>query len=265
MRAINIIFIVLSFFFIIIMTAGTAGTRSERSRYYDRMTYSQNIDPYGYDSYDYGDPAYVTSTYVAVGMSMGFFVFAIVFSILNVTLVKTKTSRVLGIIGLSLTVLMTIWGIMALSSPRSMSFDEIGGAWVFYGVIMLTFSIIATVQAFRYHNQKNPPVAFGAGNFQQPYGQPYPPFQQMQNPYQPYQQNFPPYMGPPNQYPPQTPYYPQTPQQPPQPYYPPQPQQPYQPPQQQQNPYAPQDPPVPPQTPPPPVQNPWAPKDPPQE
>ena len=52
MRALYIISIILTFFFIFIMAAGTIGTKEERNRYYDRV-YSSD---YSYDSYEYGDP-----------------------------------------------------------------------------------------------------------------------------------------------------------------------------------------------------------------
>ena len=247
MRALYIISIILTFFFIFIMAAGTIGTKEERNRYYDRV-YSSD---YSYDSYEYGDPDYVTSTYIAVGISMAYFAWAYLVFICSLAIVKTKTSKVISIIAISLTTLMLAWGILAMAEPRSLSFDEIGGAWIFYGFVMLVFSIVGTVQAFRYHSQKNNPQPL-PGQFQQayanpflqpqyrqpnpyqqqqnPYGQPYyPPFpQQQQNPYQqnppynppqqnPYQQN-PPYNPPQNPYQQNPPY-----NQPPQPPQPPQP------------------------------------------
>lgn len=188
MRALYIISIVVTFFFIFIMAAGTVGTKEERNRHYDRMLSS---DSYGYDSYEYGDPEYVTSTYIAVGISMGYFVWAYLVFICSLAIVKTKTSKVLSIIAISMTTLMLAWGVMAMAEPRSISFDEIGGAWIFYGLVMLVFSIIGTVQAFRYHSQKNNPQPL-PGQFQQAYANPFlQPQYQQPNPYQQQQQQNP--------------------------------------------------------------------------
>jgi hypothetical protein len=57
------------------------------------MSYSQDYDSYGYDYRDYGDPAYVKSTRIAVTMSFVFFVFSLTWFVLNFVLVKTRTSR----------------------------------------------------------------------------------------------------------------------------------------------------------------------------
>ena len=282
MRAVNIIFIVLSFFFLIVMTAGTFGTKSERDRYYERLSYSQDYDS-GYSYEDYGDPAYVKSTRIAVTMSFVFFVFSLTRFVLNFLLVKTSTSRVLAIIGLVLTLALIAWGAMALDSPRSISFDEIGGAWILYAVVCLVFAIIGTVQAFSYYKLKHPTVPFYGNNFQQPYPpvppfqqNPYPPYQPQPNPYQqPYyppqqnpapqnwqQPNYPPQNNPPQpNWPQPNPYQQPNAPQPPSSWQPPNPAtgnenppQPYQPPQPPENPWAPKDPP------PADPSNPWAPK-----
>jgi hypothetical protein len=214
MRVLYIIGIVFAFFFTIVMTAGTVGTSEEKRRHYIS---------YELYEYDYGDPEYVQSTEIAVGISFAYFVFAFALYILSVVLVKTTTARIFAIIGLALTLIMTVWGIIVMGNPRSISFDEVGGAWILYGLITLTIAIIGTVQAFRYHNQQRPPMPQPGWP---PYNQPYPPYP----PQQPYGQGYPPYNQPP--YPPQPPYG--------QPPYPPQ---------QGQPPYPP--------PPPPPGQAPW--------
>jgi hypothetical protein len=211
MRVLYIIGIVLAFFFIIIMAAGTVGTREERHRY------SYNYDTF---EYDYSTPAYVESTYIAVGISMVYFLFAITLYILSLVIVKTATARVFAIIGLSLTLIMVIWGIVIIGNPRSISFDEVGGAWIFYGIMTMAIAIVGTAQAFQFHNKKRMQTQQQPNwNQQPPYGNPYPPFP----PQQPYNQGYPPY--PPQQgqppYPPSG--YPPYPPQQGQPPYPPPP------------------------------------------
>ncbi|MCU0433614.1 MAG: hypothetical protein MUC87_09200 [Bacteroidia bacterium] len=208
MRVLYIVGIVFAFFFLIIMAAGTVGTAEEKRRY---------RSDYEYYDYDYTTPQYVESTYIATGISFVYFVFAYVLYILSLIFVKTTAARIFAIIGLALTLIMTVWGIIVAGNARSISFDEVGGAWILYALITLAISIIGTVQSFRYHNQQR-------AQRQQPgwppYNQPYPPYP----PQQPYGQGYPPYNQPP--YPPQ--------QQPPYP-----PQQPPYPPQQGQPPYPP--------------------------
>ncbi|MCA6362353.1 MAG: hypothetical protein IM638_04905 [Bacteroidetes bacterium] len=203
MRALYIIGIVFAFFFIIVMVAGTAGTASEKRGYYNS---------YELYEYDYSEPEYVRSTEIAVSISFVYFVFMYVLYILSLVLVKTTASRIFSIIGLSLTLIMTVWGILVMNNPRSITFDEVGGAWILYGLITLSIAIIGTVQAFRYYNLQR---AAQTPQSWPPYGQPYPPYP----PQQPYGQGYPPYN--PQQYPPQPPYPPQQPNygQPP---YPPQ-------------------------------------------
>ncbi len=198
MRVFYIIGIVIAFFFIIIMTAGTVGTKEEVDRY------NNNYDVF---EYDYSTPAYVESTYIAVGISMVYFVFTITLYILSLVIVKTATARVFAIIGLSLTLIMLIWGIIVIGNASRISFDEVGAAWVLYGLITLAIAIVGTAQAFRYHNKKRVQAQPQPNwNQQPPYGNVYPPFppQQGQPPYPPSgyppyppQQGQPPYPPPP--------------------------------------------------------------------
>jgi hypothetical protein len=217
MRVFYIIAIVFAFFFTIIMTAATIGTASEK------RNYSYNYEQY---EYDFGKPRHVESTEIAVGISFVYFLLCFALYIFTLVAVKTTVARIFGIIGLSLTFIMTVWGVIVAGNPSSITFDEVGGAWVLYALITLAIAIIGTVQSFKYYNQQR--AAQTPQGWPQ-YGHPYPP-------QQPYGQGYPPYN--PQQYPPQPPYPPQ------QPNY----GQPPYPPQQGQPPYPP---------PPPPGQAPW--------
>lgn len=57
--------------------------------------------------------------------------------------------KVLTIIGLALTVIMSAWNGVMMGSPGAISFDEVGIVWVLYAVVVLTFGIIGTVHAFK--------------------------------------------------------------------------------------------------------------------
>lgn len=238
MRALFIVAIVFAFLFTIIMIAGTAATDEARDRYYERV-YSS--DSYSYGSYDYAEAEFATMTRGFAAIGIFYFIWAYIVFICGLAFVKTKTSKVISIITISLNTIMLAWAVMVIAEPRHMSFDEVGGAFIFYALLTFVFSIIGTVQAFRYHSQKNNPQPL-PGQFQQAYANPFlqPQYQQpnpyqqqqQQNPYsQPYYPPFDSYRNPQQQ---QQPPFPQQQQQPPFPQ-----QNPYQqnPPYNQPNPY----------------------------
>ena len=81
--------------------------------------------------------------------------FMIFQNIFNIAKVKTITSKVLGIIGLSLLGLALLFNLLMLSSPRGVSFDEGGQIWMLVGLLMLAFSIVFLVQSVNYHKKMN--------------------------------------------------------------------------------------------------------------
>ncbi|MBI3509055.1 MAG: hypothetical protein HY064_00210 [Bacteroidetes bacterium] len=72
-----------------------------------------------------------------------------VFFLLSLLKIKTKTMKILSIIGMALTTLLVFFSFVPISSPSACSFDEVGALYVLFGVISLTFSIIGTIHAFR--------------------------------------------------------------------------------------------------------------------
>jgi uncharacterized protein YneF (UPF0154 family) len=83
-------------------------------------------------------------------VSIFFFILFMVIDLLGLIKVKTKTMKVMAILGLSFSGLFLIWNFAVLSSPGSMSFDEVGLAWLLYCMIMLAFSIVGLVQSAKY-------------------------------------------------------------------------------------------------------------------
>jgi len=112
---------------------------------------------YGYDSYSYS--SYSSSsddddlTVVATLWSLFFFACFITIDILGIMKVKTQTTKVLGIIGLSLSGIFLLWNFAVMSSPGSLSFDEVAPGWIFYSLVMLAFMIIGVVQSSRYYRK----------------------------------------------------------------------------------------------------------------
>lgn len=118
-----------------------------------------NSSSYGYDSYSYtsyssmyGD-SYEDLTVEAGLWSIFFFLCFIAIDLLGLLKVKTKTTKVLSIIGLSFSGIFFFWNFGLLTSPGSMSFDEVSGGWIFYCMLMLAFTIIGLVQSVRYGKQ----------------------------------------------------------------------------------------------------------------
>lgn len=105
-------------------------------------------DSYGYNSYT---PSYRhhDSTVTAALISLVMFLICIAVEIITLIKLKSKTMKVLTIIGLSLTGIVLFFDGIMLVSPGSASFDEIGGVFVFFAVVQLAFSIVGTVHAFK--------------------------------------------------------------------------------------------------------------------
>ena len=124
---------------------------AEFSSYLNSYTDTYN---YGYSSYNpYEGYADEYTTEAAI-VSIFFFLFFIATDILGIAKIKTTTIKALGIIGLCLSGLMLMWDFLILSSPSSLSFDEVGGAFAFYALIILAFSIVGLVQAVLYSKGK---------------------------------------------------------------------------------------------------------------
>jgi hypothetical protein len=74
--------------------------------------------------------------------------------ILNLILVKTKTTKVLSIIGLPFTLFALLWMAAMISSPGHMSFDEVGAAPIIYYFFSIAFSIVFLIQSISYSKKK---------------------------------------------------------------------------------------------------------------
>ena len=117
----------------------------------------------------YNDPYAIsyTSTYTdsaadltaeAALISLFFFLYFLSMDVLGLVKVKTRTTKVLSIIGLSFSLLFLLWNLVMLASPGAVSFDEVGPAFMFYCTIMLAFSIIGLIQSVRYGKTAVKPV-----------------------------------------------------------------------------------------------------------
>ena len=100
-----------------------------------------------YSSYSYGSGIAESLTEEAGMISIFFFLSFMVIDLLGLMKVKTKTTKVMAIIGLAISALFLLWDFAMISSPGSMSFDEVGMGFLLYCFIMLAFCIVGLVQS----------------------------------------------------------------------------------------------------------------------
>ena len=146
MRAFYITAIVFTLAFIVTSFVYIEQVSSARwNSYYD--SYS-SYDSYGSSSYyDSGRDNELTQE--AGFICLFFLLFYLAIEILTFIKLKTKTMKVLTIIGISFTGIMLAWDALMISSPGGISFDEVGGVFVIFGIIQLAFCIVGVVHAFR--------------------------------------------------------------------------------------------------------------------
>lgn len=98
---------------------------------------------------DYG-PSRKELTVEGGSISLVLILFFVALNIINLVAVKTMTSKVMGIIGISLTGIILLLNVLMLIEPRNISIDEMGIATFFYCFIALAWSIVGLVQAVIY-------------------------------------------------------------------------------------------------------------------
>ena len=156
-RALYIIGIVFSLVFFIV--AGYYVGEVSSARMQDIFSSYDTFNSYSYSSYDSSSDL----TMEAGMVSLFFFLFFIFADIMGIVKVKTTTMRVFGIIGLAITGLFLLWNLGMMTSPGSMSFDEVGIGFMFYCFISLAFSIVGLIQSVRF-KQRKPNVGISSNN-----------------------------------------------------------------------------------------------------
>lgn len=119
--------------------------------YYINETSSARWSDYSHDSYDFlFSGRAVDLTMEAATIMLLFMFFYIGAMIANLVKVKTTTTKVMSIIGLSFSLIVLLINLVVLAEPSNLSFDESGGFFLIYGVICLAFIIIFLVQSVNY-------------------------------------------------------------------------------------------------------------------
>ncbi|MFK7784741.1 MAG: hypothetical protein AB8B56_06490 [Crocinitomicaceae bacterium] len=156
MKALYIIGIVLSVIFIFVI--GFFIVEVESARYVSYLDYNYS-DPYSYNYSSYNSYSNYGEDETMLGAIVSFFFFAffITAGILGLIKTKTKTNKVLSIIGLSFSGIFFLWNLVVMVDPGAISYDEVGGGYVFYTLVMLAFMIVGLVQAVKYAKRSSSP------------------------------------------------------------------------------------------------------------
>lgn len=147
MRALNIIGIVLVIVLFVVIGVYVDATISARW-----SSFFNDLEGDGYHYASYGRAADLTME--AAGIMVVFVLFFTGAMIANLVKIKTLTSKVMAIIGLSFSLLILLVNLMVFSSPSNLTFDESGGFFFIYGLICLAFFIVFLVQSVRYRKRK---------------------------------------------------------------------------------------------------------------
>lgn len=158
-KAFYIISLVFSVVFAVIIIYYIEEVSSARIDYIFSSYPSSSYDTYGAYTSSYASPSYYEEYTQQAGLiSLFFILFFITTDILGLLKVKTKTTKVLSIVGISIGGLFLIWDIMMIGSPGAMTFDEVGPGFFFYMLIVLAFSIVGLIQSVRFSNRKTKSV-----------------------------------------------------------------------------------------------------------
>jgi hypothetical protein len=155
MRAFFISAVVLSFIYIIAAFAiaqkvETARTMSWLSYDYNDYSYDDGYSyDYGYDSSSVYDEEAEDATRTGGVVSVLFMLISAGVFVLALLKIRTKTMKVISIIGLSLSGLFFLWGMLPMASPGGISFDEIGPAFGVAGIALLGLHIVGVIHAFK--------------------------------------------------------------------------------------------------------------------
>ena len=144
MRAINIIGIVASVAAFLVAIYYIEETSSARWRSYDFY--------WDYDNdYSYTGPSAADVTIEGGLFSLLFTLYFVMVNIVNLIKIKTMTTKVLSIIGISLNGILLIVNLVSIVFSHDAHYDEsTGPAWILFSPIILGFSIVYLVQSVKW-------------------------------------------------------------------------------------------------------------------
>jgi hypothetical protein len=108
----------------------------------------------GYGLYTYDNASALTEE--AALISIPFFLLFIATDLLGLVKVKTKTTRAMSIIGLSISGILLLLDLFMMAESGNASFDEVGPVFGLYALVVLAFSIVGLIQSIRFQQRKKP-------------------------------------------------------------------------------------------------------------
>lgn len=97
----------------------------------------------------YNGPTATEVTFEGATIVLLILIYFIFQNILNMVKVNRPTSRVLSIIGVSISGCFVVYTLLMLNSPANLSFDEGGQSFMLPGLMMIGFSIVFLIQYLR--------------------------------------------------------------------------------------------------------------------
>ncbi len=160
MRAFFISATVLSIIFIVACAGISSSVSSARWDYLWNSTYDDystdyyddySYDDYSYDDYGYGDSYEEAENMTRVGgiVSVLYMLISAGAFLLALMKIKTKTMKVISIIGMSLAGLLFLIAMVPTAVPDEMYFDECAGVFILGAIALLGLHVVGIVHAFK--------------------------------------------------------------------------------------------------------------------
>ncbi len=149
-KAFYISSLALSFIFLFVTAYYIQEVESARYASFSDSIYSYSS---GYSSYNYNSGSSETEEGGLVALL--FLLFFITTDILGLVRIKRTTTKVLSIIGISIGGIFILWDVLMISSPSSISFDEVGAVFLLYSFVVIAFSIVGIIQSTRFSRTGN--------------------------------------------------------------------------------------------------------------
>lgn len=157
MKALYIVSLPLIVIFTILLFYFTAEYEYAYWQEWDSIYYD-SYDSYGYDYTYYGTSSDEYGFQFAM-VAIIFGLYMIAQDVMGLARVKTTTTKVLAIIGVSISGLVFLMSGGMAADPGAIGLNEVAPIYLIYAIIMLAFSIVGLVQAVKYSSRQKQGLA----------------------------------------------------------------------------------------------------------